>query len=49
MILRSTELAQKSQPPQWITVYTDYGYGLVDSEKFMDQIKECQEEQMLAQ
>ena len=32
-----------------MTVYTDYGYGQVDAHKFLEQLKECQEAEKLAQ
>jgi len=37
----SSKGKEAEEKPSWITVYTDYGYGLVDSKKFVEQVKEC--------
>ena len=38
---------EKPQPPklpEWLTVYTEYGYGQVNAQKFYEQTQECEAE-----
>jgi|FrelakmetLWP11LW_1041352.scaffolds.fasta_scaffold770660_1 hypothetical protein len=34
---------------KWLTVYTDYGYGVVDADKFQAELVSCAEQHAAAQ
>ena len=37
------EKKEEDGEQQWLTVYTDYGYGVVDAKQFLVQTEECQQ------
>ena len=48
-VIVAGEVAE-AQPKEkkWVTVYTDFGYGVIDGEKFLQQTEECAKEHALA-
>ena len=39
----------EAENKKWLTVYTDYGYGVVDADKFQSEIVSCAEQHAAAQ